>query len=405
LKNSGHVIPSFSHHVSDRSTMHSADQLVMCVLTPPGRGAVATVALAGADAAAAVGWFFRASSGRSAGELVVGRTYHGRWATELGEEIVVCRTATDEFEIHCHGGPTAIKSIAENLSAAGAMEVGWRNWTTRQTDGAIEHEAFVALTAARTERAANILLDQWQGALRQELRGILADCGRSDVERAHDRLRELADRESLGRRLTRPSQVVLAGLPNVGKSSLINALVGYERTIVFDEPGTTRDVVTAEIAVDGLPIVLSDTAGLRASNDPLEEAGMGLARERLASSDVVILVFDASTPQSIDERPLRDQWLTAIVVKNKCDLLTREPVGDVPGEIRTGAMTGQGIGELLQAISHRLVAHWPPAGAAVPFTEEQALVIRQALAALGRGDSTLASDSLTSLLSAPSGSL
>jgi tRNA modification GTPase len=396
---------AFSPHVSDRFTMHSANQLAICVLTPPGRGAVATVALAGADAAAALGRFLRASSGRSASELLVERVYHGRWATELGEELVVCRTATDAFEIHCHGGPSAIKSITEKLSAAGATEIGWRNWTTRYAVGAIEHDAFVALTTARTERAASVLLDQWQGALRQELRGIVADCGLRDVARAQDSLRELAGRVSLGRRLTRPSQVVLAGLPNVGKSSLINALVGYERTIVFDEPGTTRDVVTAEIAADGLPIVLSDTAGLRPSDDPLEEAGMRLARERLASSDVIILVFDASTPPSIDDQQLHDQWPNAIVVKNKCDLLTREPVSGGPGEVRTSAVTGQGIGELLQAVSQRLVAHWPSAGAAVPFTEEQALAIRQALAALGRGDSELVTGALTVLLAAPPGSL
>ena len=95
--------------------------------------------------------------------------------------------------------------------------------------------------------------------------------------------------------------MVIAGPPNVGKSSLINALLGFQRAIVFDLPGTTRDVVTAVTALDGWPVELSDTAGLRSSDDPLELAGIEQAHRQAAAADCLLLVFDASQPWSARE--------------------------------------------------------------------------------------------------------
>jgi small GTP-binding protein len=107
----------------------------------------------------------------------------------------------------------------------------------------------------------------------------------------------------------------------VGKSSLINALVGYQRSIVFDEPGTTRDVVTAETALDGWPIQFIDTAGLRDSDaDDLEAAGIALARQQLDAADLRLLVLDTSQPRNADDERLLDEWTDALVIANKCDL-------------------------------------------------------------------------------------
>ena len=203
----------------------------------------------------------------------------------------------------------------------------------------------------------------------------------------------------LGLHLNESYQVVLAGRPNVGKSSLINALVGYERAIVCDSPGTTRDIVTAETAIDGWPVQFSDTAGLRTTVDPLEEAGVR-RRKRIADCDLVVLVFDASKAEQREDLLLREEFPAALVVRNKCDLASeRLPTSgsEENGPLATSAVTGEGIGELLRSISRRLVAEPPPADAAVPFTQAQVEAISRALAALEQDDVSRAIAFLRSL--------
>src|SRR5690606_34057111 len=139
-----------------------------------------------------------------------------------------------------------------------------------------------ALERATTERVALVLLDQWQGALERQCESILARLRAGEVDVAAQQLERLSSTWQVGRWLTRPARIVLTGPPNVGKSSLVNRLVGYERAIVFDEPGTTRDVVTATTAIDGWPVVLGDTAGIRDATGELEQAGIALARDAVA---------------------------------------------------------------------------------------------------------------------------
>ena len=117
--------------------------------------------------------------------------------------------------------------------------------------------------------------------------------------------------------------MVLAGRPNVGKSSLMNALAGHGRSIVHHAPGTTRDAVTLTTAIDGWPVELCDTAGLRPAGDALESAGIERAQERLARADLVVLVCDQSMPWSAEDQALLDQWPEAVLVHNKCDLALR----------------------------------------------------------------------------------
>ena len=149
---------------------------------------------------------------------------------------------------------------------------------------------------------------------------IRQDIDRGDASSARQRIEALLAREKLGRHLTRPWSVVLAGRTNVGKSSLMNALAGYGRAIVHPAPGTTRDAVAMATAIDGWPVELCDTAGLRAADDAVERAGIERARERLAQADLVILVADRSVPWSAEDQTLADQWPAAVVVHNKCDL-------------------------------------------------------------------------------------
>jgi tRNA modification GTPase len=142
---------------------------------------------------------------------------------------------------------------------------------------------------------------------------------------------------------------------------------------VFDEPGTTRDVVTVTTAIDGWPVELADTAGLRNSADELEALGIARARKQMAAADVLLLVFDATQSWTSEDAELVAQWPKAIVIFNKCDLAQRST--DTEPGVFTSAVTRQGIDELIRRLGQRLVPNPPPPGSAVPFTTGQLRVI------------------------------
>lgn len=400
------------------------------LLTPAGRGAIASIAVDGPLALEAVSRYFSPAGiattpARSASEsnpsstsstwlqspaspnglstarenhrstaLSVGRIVFGRWNGPTGEEVVACRRGNDAVEIHCHGGRAAAAAILDDLSAAGCRIEGWAERAARLHDP-LSAAALVALSQARTERTARILLDQYRGALAQELGDVAALLTR-DPPSAVDRLEDLQRRSRLGLRLTQPWRVVLAGRPNVGKSSLLNALVGYRRSVVYDRPGTTRDVVRATTAIDGWPVEFSDTAGLRSGGDELEAAGIALARRQLGQADLALLAFDRSAPWTAADAALLVEYPDALVVQTKCDLPAR-PDGR-PAGLPTSALRGLGVERLLRAIAARLVPSAPPPGAAVPFTPYQASVVAAALAAAQGGDVAAALASIADCL-------
>ena len=252
----------------------------------------------GPGATAAVQSQFRARSGRPLAAFPPDRLAVGRFGGDRGEEVVVRRRADDAVELHCHGGLAAVAMIEGALMAAGCQRVAWRDWAAARHADPIAAAALTALADARTQRTAAILLDQYHGALSRAMDEIrqAIDCGRDDAARRQ--IDALLGRADLGRHLVQPWRVVLAGRVNVGKSSLINALAGYGRSIVHPSPGTTRDAVTVTTAIDGWPVELCDTAGLRSVGEemgrlrPVERAGIELARARLAQADLAILVFD-----------------------------------------------------------------------------------------------------------------
>jgi tRNA modification GTPase len=359
--------------------MPNPPPLCVVLLTPPGRGAIATLRIEGPGAAEAVRSHFRARSGRplhayAADEIVV-----GRWSGETGEEVVVRRCSDAAVEVHCHSGRAAVARIEQSLASAGCRPVTWRQWAQTQSDDPIATAALLALAEARTERTAAILLDQYHGALRCAMDEIRQDLARGDAPSAQRRIDALLSREGLGRHLIRPWSVVLAGRINVGKSCLLNALAGYGRAIVHPSPGTTRDTVAITSAVDGWPVELCDTAGLRAADDAIERAGIERAQQRIAQADLLILVADGSQPWSAEDQALAEQYPAVVLVHNKCDLPAsprRRPAG-----LSTSALCGDGIGTLLATIGRRLVPDPPPPGTPVPFSDEQAETIRRWLTA------------------------
>ncbi len=338
-------------------------------LTPPGRGAVATLLVEGRGSLGAVGALFQSKSGRALTAAAIDRPTFGRFGAEPGEEVVVRCRSDRSVEIHCHGGHAAVARIEGELVQGGGRIVSWQKWAEKHHADPITAAAHRALAEARTERTAAILLDQYHGALRRAFDEIEQAVGGGDSTGADRLIDTLIGRAPLGQHLTRPWKVVLAGRPNVGKSSLINALAGYSRAIVHRTPGTTRDVVTATTAMDGWPVELSDTAGLRTVDQSVERAGVRAARRQLAKADLAILIFDSSESFSKSDQSLLDAWPESLVVHNKIDLgcaADRPPIG-----LATSATTGQGIEQLVGAISERLAPESPQLSAGIPFTAEQ----------------------------------
>jgi len=337
-------------------------------LTPVGRGAVATVLIEGPRAAQRVAANFRSTSGRPLGEHPADRPVFGHFGPPPGEEVVVRCRGRHSIELHCHGGHAAAALIEDTLVESACRVVAWRDWTAGRHPDPITAAARQALSEAPTQRTAAILLDQYHGALRRALSEIEQSLDQGDFDTAVEQIETLLGRADLGRRLTRPWKVVLAGRPNAGKSSLINRLVGFRRAIVHETPGTTRDVLTASTAVDGWPVELADTAGIAAHAQGLERAGIDLAQRRLAAADLIVLVFDRSRRWSIEDDELVAAWPSALIVHNKADLA--EPDGGRPAGLVTCALCGSRVEALADAIAARLVPSPPPPGAAVPFTGE-----------------------------------
>ncbi len=369
----------------------------VCQLTPTGRGALSTIAVCGPTAVDTVVANFVAASGRRPKQ---GRIAFGHWRDATGEEVVVAVRDADHVEIHCHGGRAAVAKLIDDLVESGCLLSDPTALLDHKGTDPIERAARLALPKARTRRTAEILLDQLNGALHRELCEIISDLQEQKKIGAERHIELLIQRGKVGLHLTEPWKIVIGGPPNVGKSSLINALVGYERAIVFDQPGTTRDVVTATAALDGWPVEFSDTAGIRDnSSDEIEVAGIDRARLQFQSADLRILVFDATQPANHEDRTLAASSPNAIVVYNKIDLTNgiHENAARQNG-FAISATRGDGIHELCQEIIQRLSPASITQGDAIPFTQPQADCLSSALHAVQIGDSATAIATLNSML-------
>jgi tRNA modification GTPase len=160
---------------------------------------------------------------------------------------------------------------------------------------------------------------------------------------------------------------------------LVNAILGYQRALVSDTAGTTRDVLTDLTALDGWPVEITDTAGLGPAASALEEESMLLAQRQVGSADLVLLISDLSAPWIGDhQRWLQQQQRPHLLVHNKSDLASGPPA-DRPAGLLTSARQGTGIADLVAIVSQQLVPHVPAPGTAIPFTERHGRVLRQAL--------------------------
>lgn len=351
------------------------DPVRVALLTPPGRGALAVVGVAGAAACELADGLFQPRRGpplaaRPDRSIAVG-TWHAV-AHSPGEPLVVVRHARDRLEVHCHGGTAAAAAVIDSLVAAGADRVTWRAWLRGKGSSEIELEARQALAIAAGPRAARILSRQLAGALAAEIDRIGWLAAGADRRAAVARLLRAA---RVGLHLAEPWRVVVAGPVNAGKSSLVNSLAGHARSIVSPEPGTTRDLVTTRIVLDGWEVELVDTAGTRddvSAASATERAGMARAAEARGEADLVLAVVPAGSPPP---EPAPGE----LVVITKADLVPEPPA--VPnGGVVTSAITGRGMDELAAAIVAALVPEdvSEPGLLAgpVPFTRRQVEMIQ-----------------------------
>jgi len=320
-------------------------------LTPPGRGAVASFLLCGNGTADIFLPYWH-------GKKPLGN--HPHWGylqlNEAGdcEEAIVCQTADEAIEIHVHGGEQIASAIETLFERHGAVS---KIWQEHFATGASQQDlALRLLPFAPTERAAQILLDQYNGAFDREM---LAIEQLSDSEERQRQMTRLQESFQLGKHLVEPFRVVLAGASNAGKSSLLNAILGFQRSLVHSLPGTTRDVVSGQTALDGFPVTFFDTAGFRKTYDDLELQGIDRSLRSLADADLVVWVIDLTIKES--QRPTCPVESNVLFCGNKIDLAGTP----VPSSIGVSALTGEGIESLLGEVVRRLVPHPPQPGEAV----------------------------------------
>ena len=386
----------------------------VCELTPGGRGAVCVLQLRADNVAEIVQVCFCAAGKRPLAEYPLRQPVYGYWRgiaepvsgpgdqadSQSSEDVVTCRLSDDELEVHCHGGEFAKRRIIESLKKLDFEVVAWRDWNESNGKSPIVIAASRLLPLTHTIKTASIVNWQVSGALDRALDELLLSLPANRIDKSLKTLDKLLAWEFLVPHLIEPWQVAIVGPPNVGKSSLMNRLVGFERSIVFDQPGTTRDLVSALTAINGWPVKLIDTAGLRETGHNIESMGIDLARQALRAADLVISVQDVTSPDltisaadrsAIGSKPV-------ISVLNKSDLLNESPTVVDDESMFVSAATGDGIDRLIDEIALQIVPTEPEFNQAVPFLDEHLAILRQARTAMASADIESAIQSIESLL-------
>jgi tRNA modification GTPase len=366
----------------------SFDETIVAISTPLGRSAIGVVRISGNAAVHITGQLFRSSA-----PLVHHRVSVGKWSDPEGnalDEVVVTfsraphsYTGEDLVEISAHGNPVILGRIVQAIRECGARlatpgEFTWRAVANGKLD-LIQAEAVREFIEAQTEQQARVALRQIEGAIsrrigpaQRDLIDVIAhleagiDFAEDDVDLPEsdfltarlvpviESLNALHQTFGYGRMLVEGLRLTIVGKPNVGKSSLFNRLVSSERAIVTDVPGTTRDVLTEAVNLEGIPLRLADTAGLRETSDKVERIGVGRTLEAVTESDLLLVILDGSKPlDSEDARVLgKIELLPHLIVINKCDLpqvLDLHSNGAI-APVNVSATVGTGLDKLRVAI-------------------------------------------------------
>lgn len=404
----------------------AADDTIAAIATPVGAAGIGVVRISGPEAVAAAERIIAApkqpvDSWRS-------HTAHHvtlvdpSFGEPIDEAVVTVfrapssYTGEDVVEISCHGGTAILRSVLGAVLAAGTRPAEPGEFTRRAfLNGRLDlaqAEAVNDLIRAKSDGARRAALTQLSGGLsrrvgdiRSSLLGLIASIEASvdfpedvpepagervtgGIRSAIEQIRALADSFKAGRIYREGLRVAIAGRVNVGKSSILNALLRFSRAIVTPIPGTTRDLIEESLEIRGIPIVAIDTAGIRQTDDPVEKIGVELTGRALASADLVLFVADISEGmierdveliQQIEDKP-------AVVVLNKIDLLSEKARGLVTKEyygrlgrsfpiVQTCAFSGQGIDQLEEEIARAAAAGLAPESALVTNARHQAALV------------------------------
>ncbi|HEX3733359.1 MAG TPA: tRNA uridine-5-carboxymethylaminomethyl(34) synthesis GTPase MnmE [Mycobacteriales bacterium] len=349
--------------------MLETDDTIVAIATPPGQGGVGIVRLSGGLARSMANRIF--TPARAGTKLGGRRLIHGELQDPVSgiilDDCLCCLmpaphsyTGEDVVEFHCHGSPVVLREVTSCCLGLGARLAGRGEFTLRAfLNGRLDLaqvEAVMGLVGARTATAAQVAARGVQGALahrlaplQDTLTGTLAYL-EATIDFTEEDLPELAgpeladavarsriDLEGVLRRaghgalLRDGVRVVLAGKPNVGKSSLLNALLRRDRAIVTPVPGTTRDTLEEAVDIHGLPMFLVDTAGLAPTDDPIERLGIERSTEALRHAGIIALVMDIGAAPDAEDRAAaiaatrRTSDIPVLLVLNKCDLSSRLP--------------------------------------------------------------------------------
>ncbi len=404
---------------------------IAALSTPSGTGAVAVLRVSGTGAREVARRVFLGP------KLVARRALFGCVISENGDRIddvlltffqaPASYTGEDTVEISCHGGVLVTRRVLERLFQAGARAAGPGEFTQRAfLNGKLDltqAEAVMDVITAQTDRALAAAHRQLEGALgrtilalREEMLGILAhveayidfpeedidpDTGTALTNRMtvlQAKLDALLATAKQGRLLREGVRTVLAGAPNAGKSSLLNHLLGFDRAIVSEQPGTTRDTIEEVVNLQGFPLRLIDTAGLRSSGtDAIEQAGIARTHSQLAGADLIVEIVDASAPPG-DRLTLPEGAASRhVLVLHKCDLpmhaawkdlAQMDPALNRAESASCGVAVSSLTGEGMSALTDRLISVITAGGGA--FEQSEVAVNARHQACLERARHSLA---------------
>ncbi len=373
------------------------EDTIAAIGTPMGKGAIGIVRISGKEALQILRKVFRTKSGKEKKTFEDRKFHYGivvdRHGEPIDEVLAVYMKAPKTFtgedvaEIHTHGGIAVVRKVLREVLHHGARlaepgEFSMRAFLNGKID-LTQAEAINALINATSEVSAKVALKQLEGGLSREIRRIrdklletkayieaAVDFPEEEVEiietgRVLERLESILNEvERLlstyrdGRIIREGIKVAIVGKPNVGKSSLLNALLREERAIVTEIPGTTRDIIEEAVTLEGIPVRLIDTAGIRESTDTVERIGIEKSLRSLKEADVILFVIDGSKKLTEEDHKIAqlvERRENTIVVVNKKDAGLKVTCKEFPNQnrcVEISAKTGEGIDKLTRTILH-----------------------------------------------------
>lgn len=399
------------------------EDTIAAIATPAGEGGVAIVRVSGPDAQRIAMTIFVRDQKKN-GKLKSHTLYHGMIQDPRSKKILdevlltVMRkphsyTGEDVIEVHCHGGAFLVRQVLGLILSQGARHAQPGEFTRRAfLNGRLDltqAEAVLDLIRARTEKGVDLALSQvggelsrWVGELREELLDILVqieaaiDFSEEEIEllqrpqliakisALREKILTITGTYNRGRLFREGARVCICGRPNVGKSSLLNALLGQERVIVTPVPGTTRDVIEESVNLEGLPVVLWDTAGIRDTVDQVERIGVDLSLQHIEKADGAIVVLDGSESLTDEDRfcLASIESKKSLIVINKIDVEQKLDVDHVRRIVGTkqilpvSAKQGDGIDKLEQSLRELFVGVNPEPQVVLTNIRHKAALVR-----------------------------